>query len=168
MITVPLAAAGAIVSLVATQTHFSISAGVGFIALFGVCIQNGVILVSKIRELIAEGMPQHEAVIAGAVIRMRPVLIATLVALAGLVPAALSNGIGSQSQKPFAIVIVGGILPATILTLMVLPALYGWFDRGRPAAAALRPKRRSQTDPDAEGQDETQGDPDESSTAEIV
>lgn len=129
MLTVPLAAAGGILALVATGTHFSISAGVGFIALFGVCIQNGVILVSKIRELMNSGMPKNEAVIQGAMMRMRPVLIATLVALAGLIPAAMSTGIGSQSQRPFAIVIVGGILPATLLALMILPALYSWFDR---------------------------------------
>jgi cobalt-zinc-cadmium resistance protein CzcA len=158
MVTVPLAAAGAIVSLVVTGTHFSISAGVGFIALFGVCIQNGVIMVSKIRELIQSGMPQREAVINGSLIRMRPVLIATLVALAGLVPAALSNGIGSQSQKPFAIVIVGGILPATILTLMVLPALYGWFDKSR-GTAVKSPARTSDGSEDV--------DPDQLQTASV-
>ncbi|MBS2001225.1 MAG: efflux RND transporter permease subunit [Cyanobacteria bacterium SZAS LIN-5] len=130
MVTVPLAATGGIIALFLTGTHFSISAGVGFIALFGVAIQNGVILVSKIRETCGDDATDVSALMSACVIRMRPVMIATLVALAGLVPAAISTGIGSQSQKPFAIVIVGGILPATLLTLVVLPALYSWFAQG--------------------------------------
>lgn len=130
MVTVPLAATGGIIALFLTGTHFSISAGVGFIALFGVAIQNGVILVSKIRETCGDDATDVSSLMSACVIRMRPVMIATLVALAGLVPAAISTGIGSQSQKPFAIVIVGGILPATLLTLVVLPALYSWFAQG--------------------------------------
>lgn len=130
MVTVPLAATGGIIALFLTGTHFSISAGVGFIALFGVAIQNGVILVSKIRESCGDDPTDVHALTSACVIRMRPVMIATLVALAGLVPAAISTGIGSQSQKPFAVVIVGGILPATLLTLVVLPALYSWFAQG--------------------------------------
>ncbi len=130
MVTVPLAATGGIIALFLTGTHFSISAGVGFIALFGVAIQNGVILVSKIRESCGDDPNDMTALVSACVIRMRPVMIATLVALAGLVPAAISTGIGSQSQKPFAIVIVGGILPATLLTLVVLPSLYSWFAQG--------------------------------------
>lgn len=130
MVTVPLAATGGIIALFLTGTHFSISAGVGFIALFGVAIQNGVILVSKIRESCGDDPTDVRALTTACVIRMRPVMIATLVALAGLVPAAISTGIGSQSQKPFAVVIVGGILPATLLTLVVLPALYSWFAQG--------------------------------------
>lgn len=130
MLTVPLAATGGIIALFLSGTHFSISAGVGFIALFGVSIQCGVILVSKIREMCGIETFDREALISACLIRLRPDMIATLVALGGLIPAALSNGIGSQSQKPFAIVIVGGILPATLLTLVVLPALYSWFAGG--------------------------------------
>jgi cobalt-zinc-cadmium resistance protein CzcA len=130
MLCVPLAAVGGIVALFVTGTHFSISAGVGFIALFGVAIQNGVILVSKIKEFTASQGTSRETIISGSLVRMRPVLIATVVAMVGLVPAAMSNGIGSQSQKPFAIVIVGGLLPATVLILMTLPALFAWFDGG--------------------------------------
>lgn len=138
--TVPLAALGGIIALFLTGTNFSISSGVGFIALFGVAIQNGVILVSKIRELEGSSMSLRQAVIEGSFIRMKPVLIATMVALVGLVPAALSTGIGSQSQKPFAIVIVGGLLPATILTLLLLPALYLWVGEG----VSSRGKRKNQ------------------------
>ncbi len=130
MLTVPLAATGGIIALFLSGTHFSISAGVGFIALFGVSIQCGVILVSKIREMCGDEKFDREALISACLIRLRPDMIATLVALGGLIPAALSNGIGSQSQKPFAIVIVGGILPATLLTLVVLPSLYSWFAGG--------------------------------------
>ncbi len=127
MLTVPLAASGGILALVLSHTHFSISAGVGFIALFGVAIQNGVILTSKIRDLEKSGMDPDQAALEGAIVRMPPVAIAAIVAFAGLLPAALSDGIGSQSQRPFAIVIVGGLLPATALTLLFLPALYRWF-----------------------------------------
>ena len=100
-----LAAAGGILALFISGTHFSISAGLGFIALFGVAIQNGVILIAKIRDLKKDGLPTETAVKEGCLIRMRPVMIATIVALAGLVPAAISTGIGSHSQRPFAIVI---------------------------------------------------------------
>ncbi|MGH9552086.1 MAG: efflux RND transporter permease subunit, partial [Terriglobales bacterium] len=134
MCCVPLAAASGVYALFLTGTHFSISAGVGFIALFGVVIQNGVILIAKIKELVAIGESKRNAVLAGARIRVRPIMTASLVALAGLIPAATCTGIGSQSQRPFAIVIAGGILPATILTLIVLPALFELFHRDRPDA----------------------------------
>ncbi len=125
LVAVPLAAIGGIVGLFVTHTYFSISAGVGFIALSGVAVQNGVILVSYINQLRKDqGLPIGKAVLEGALTRMRPVLMTATVAILGLLPAALSNGIGSQSQKPFAIVIIGGLISATLLTLLVLPALY--------------------------------------------
>ncbi|HEY9870684.1 MAG TPA: efflux RND transporter permease subunit, partial [Candidatus Obscuribacterales bacterium] len=133
MSTVPLAAAGGLVALFVTGTHLSISSGVGFIALFGLAIMNGVIIISKIRELEKEGIPQAKAIVEGCTVKMRPVLTAAIVALAGLIPAAMSTGIGAQSQRPFAIVIVGGLMPATVLTLLVLPALYDWLMRTRSA-----------------------------------
>lgn len=145
MVTVPLAASGGLLSLFLTKTHFSISAGLGFIALFGVAIQNGVILVSKIRDLREEGHTIRNSAFNGARIRMRPVFIAAVVAMAGLVPAAISTGIGSQSQRPFAIVIVGGILPATILSLLVLPILYQWFDRSRGKAVEHKDEKHEAT-----------------------
>jgi cobalt-zinc-cadmium resistance protein CzcA len=122
---VPLAGLGGVSALLLSNTYFSISAAVGFIALSGVAVQNGVILISYINQLRTnEGLSVEEAAFKGALDRMRPVLMTATVAILGLVPAALSNGIGAQSQKPFAIVIIGGLLSATVLTLVVLPAIY--------------------------------------------
>lgn len=124
---VPLAAIGGVLGLFFTGTYFSISAGVGFIALFGVAVQNGILLVSCVGELQRRGLELQEAVFEGAVARMRPVLMTATVATLGLLPAALSNEIGAQTQKPFAIVIIGGLVSATALTLLVLPTLYRYF-----------------------------------------
>jgi heavy metal efflux system protein len=125
MCSVPLAALGGVSALLLTNTYFSISAGVGFIALSGVAVQNGVILISYINHLRStEGISVLEAAYKGALIRMRPVLMTATVAVLGLLPAATSNGIGAQSQKPFAIVIIGGLMTATVLTLVILPAIY--------------------------------------------
>lgn len=121
---VPLASIGAVAALHLTHTYFSISAGVGLIALFGIAVMNGILLVSFVNELRREGLPIAEAVYKGALIRMRPVLMTASIAAVGLLPAAFSNEIGSQTQKPFAIVIIGGLVSSTLLTLLVLPALY--------------------------------------------
>jgi cobalt-zinc-cadmium resistance protein CzcA len=122
---VPLAALGGITALLLTGTYFSISAGVGFIALSGVAVQNGVILISHINHLrVEDELPVKEAAFRGAIDRMRPVLMTATVAMLGLLPAATSNGVGAQSQKPFAIVIIGGLISATLLTLVILPTLY--------------------------------------------
>lgn len=121
---VPLAAIGAILALYFTGTYFSISAGVGFIALFGLAVKNGILLVSFINELRHEGRPLPKAVYSGSLIRMRPVLMTAIIAAVGLLPAAVSNEIGAQSQRPFAIVIIGGLISCTVLTLYVLPAIY--------------------------------------------
>ncbi|HEY9793037.1 MAG TPA: CusA/CzcA family heavy metal efflux RND transporter [Candidatus Obscuribacterales bacterium] len=130
MVTIPLAWPGAILLLMLTQTHFSISAGVGFVALSGVAVQNGVILVSLVEHLRVKGVALREAVASSALIRMKPALMTTTVAVAGLIPAAMSTAIGSQSQRPLAIVIVGGLIPGVMLALVVLPALYEWFQYG--------------------------------------
>ena len=106
MLTIPLATPGAVLALLLTHTHFSISAGVGFIALSGVAVQNGVILVSLVNQLLAEGLSAKDAIARSALTRMKPALMTTTVAFAGLIPAAISTAIGSQSQRPFAIVIV--------------------------------------------------------------
>src|SRR3984957_17644220 len=125
MCSVPLAGLGGVSALLLTGTYFSISAAVGFIALSGVAVQNGVILISYINQLRKQdGLSVEEAAYKGALNRMRPVLMTATVAMLGLLPAAMSNGIGSQSQKPFAIVIIGGLMSATMLTLIVLPTLY--------------------------------------------
>lgn len=121
---VPLASIGAVLAMHLTGTYFSISAGVGFIALFGLAVKNGILLVSFVNELRQEGLPIEEAVYKGSLIRLRPVLMTAVIAAAGLLPAALSNEIGSQTQKPFAIVIIGGLVSCTLLTLYVLPVLY--------------------------------------------
>ena len=121
---VPLSAVGGVVSLIIRGMNFSISAGVGFIALFGVCVQNGVILVSVFNKNHDLGMPTQQAIIEGAMSRVRPVVMTALMAGLGLLPAALSNGIGSETQKPLAVVVISGLISATILTLLILPAIY--------------------------------------------
>ncbi|MBX9693613.1 MAG: efflux RND transporter permease subunit, partial [Cyanobacteria bacterium] len=132
---VPMACIGAVFSLYLTNTYFSISAGVGFICLFGLAVKNSILLLSFVNELRVEGAPIHKAVYEGALIRLRPVLMTATIAAAGLLPAALSNEIGAQTQRPFAIVIIGGLVTSTALTLFVLPALYQWL--------APRPKQRN-------------------------
>lgn len=121
---VPLAAIGAVCALYLTGTYFSISAGVGLIALFGLAVKNGILLVSFVNEMRHEGYSIEDAIYQGSLTRMRPVLMTATIAAMGLLPAALSNEIGSQTQKPFAIVIIGGLISCTLLTLYVLPALY--------------------------------------------
>jgi cobalt-zinc-cadmium resistance protein CzcA len=121
---VPFALIGGILALHITGFNFSISAGIGFIALFGVCIQNGVILISVFRKNLEEGMNVHRAIHDGVISRVRPVVMTALMAMIGLIPAAVSHGIGSETQKPLAIVVIGGLVTATILTLLILPAIY--------------------------------------------
>jgi len=121
---VPFALIGGILALLITGINFSISAGVGFIALFGVSIQNGVILVHIFEENMRKGMPLVLAVRDGALSRVRPVVMTALMASLGLLPAALSHGIGSETQKPLAVVVIGGLISATILVLLILPAIF--------------------------------------------
>ena len=122
--TVPFALVGGVLSLVATHTHFSISAAVGVISTLGVAILGGVLLISRIEEFRRTGLDLRQAVIRGADVQMRPILMATLGAAIGLLPASLATGIGSQAQKPLARVVVGGMLTAAFLILVVLPVLY--------------------------------------------
>ncbi|HYL75115.1 MAG TPA: CusA/CzcA family heavy metal efflux RND transporter [Bryobacteraceae bacterium] len=124
--TVPI---GGLLALLITGTHFSVSSGVGFLALFGVAVQVGVILLEHINQLRARGNEIGHAIIEGAVLRLRPILMTMLVATLGLVPAALSHGIGSDSQRPFAIVIVGGLLLNLFVSIILLPVMYVWFAR---------------------------------------
>jgi len=124
IINVPFALIGGILALHITGINFSISAGIGFIALFGVCIQNGVILISVFRKNLDAGMHLDDAVREGVVSRVRPVVMTALMAMIGLMPAAVSTGIGSETQKPLAVVVIGGLITATILTLLILPAIY--------------------------------------------
>ncbi|MEP6957866.1 MAG: CusA/CzcA family heavy metal efflux RND transporter [Nitrospirota bacterium] len=122
--TVPFALVGGVISLVTTHTHFSISAAVGVISTLGVAILGGVLLISRIEDFRRTGLTLREAVRKGADVQMRPILMATLGAAIGLLPAALATGIGSQAQKPLARVVVGGMLTAAVLILVVLPVLY--------------------------------------------
>jgi cobalt-zinc-cadmium resistance protein CzcA len=123
---VAMAPIGGLLALMLTGTHMSVSSGVGFLALFGVSVQTGVIMLEYINQLRARGEPILEAAINGSVRRLRPIMMTMLVASVGLLPAALSRGIGSDSQRPFAIVIVGGLVAALILGVFLLPTLYVW------------------------------------------
>jgi len=124
ILNVPFALIGGILALHITGMNFSISAGIGFIALFGVCIQNGVILISVFRKNIQAHMTLHQAVLHGVISRVRPVVMTALMAAIGLLPAAISTGVGSETQKPLAIVVIGGLVTSTILTLLILPIIY--------------------------------------------
>ena len=126
---VAVAPIGGLLALLLTGTHLSVSSGVGFLALFGVSVEIGVIMIEYINQLRAAGNSIEDAVIEGAVLRLRPVMMTMLVASLGLLPAALSRGIGSDSQRPFAIVIVGGLMGALLLSIFLLPALYVWVAR---------------------------------------
>ena len=120
---------GGIIALHLTGTNFSVSSGVGFLALFGVSVQTGVIMVEYINQLRARGHTPEDAAVEGAVLRLRPIMMTMLVATLGLLPAATSHGIGSDSQRPFAMVIVGGLVGELLLSIFLLPTLYTWFAR---------------------------------------
>jgi cobalt-zinc-cadmium resistance protein CzcA len=126
---IAMAPLGGLLALLLTGTHFSVSSGVGFLALFGVCVQTGVIMLEYINQLRARGHDVADAAVEGAVLRLRPIMMTTLVATLGLLPAALSRGIGSDSQRPFAIVIVGGLMVAMLMNIFLLPTLYVWIAR---------------------------------------
>lgn len=124
LLNVPFALIGGILALHLTGINFGISAGVGFIALFGICVQNGVILVTVFKNNLKHRVPIDEAIERGVLSRVRPVVMTALMAAIGLLPAAVSTGIGSESQRPLAIVIIGGLITATILTLLIFPIVY--------------------------------------------
>ena len=126
---VALAPLGGTLALLATGTHFSVSSGVGFLALFGVSVQTGVIMLEYINQLRVKGNSIEESAIEGAVLRLRPIMMTMLVATFGLLPAALSHAIGSDSQRPFAIVIVGGLISDLLMSIFLLPTLYVWVSR---------------------------------------
>ena len=126
---VAMARIGGLLALFLTHTNFSVSSGVGFLALFGVSVQTGVIMVEYINQLRARGYDIEEAAVEGAVLRLRPIMMTMLVATLGLLPAAVSHGIGSDSQRPFAIVIVGGLISDLFMSIFLLPTLYTWFAR---------------------------------------
>jgi cobalt-zinc-cadmium resistance protein CzcA len=129
LLNVSFAAIGGILALPIAGLTLSVSALVGFIALFGVSVQNGVLLLERIRDLRRGGMPLADAVREGALTRVRPVVMTAAMAALGLLPAALSHGVGAETARPFAVVIIGGLVTATMLTLLVLPVLYPSFER---------------------------------------
>ncbi len=129
LVNVMLAPVGGLIALLLTHTHFSVSSGVGFLALFGVSVQTGVIMLEYINQLRAQGMSVIESAVEGAVLRLRPIMMTSLVATLGLIPAATSHGIGSDSQRPFAIVIVGGLIAGLCMSIFLLPTLYVWVAR---------------------------------------
>jgi cobalt-zinc-cadmium resistance protein CzcA len=129
LLNVALARVGGLLALFVTGTFFSVSSGVGFLALFGVSVQTGVIMLEYINQLRARGYTPEGAAIEGAVLRLRPIMMTMLVATLGLLPAAMSHAIGSDSQRPFAIVIVGGLISDLLLSIFLLPTLYVWIAR---------------------------------------
>jgi cobalt-zinc-cadmium resistance protein CzcA len=129
LVNVALARIGGLLALLVTGTHFSVSSGVGFLALFGVSVQTGVIMLEYINQLRARGHTIQESAVEGAVLRLRPIMMTMLVATLGLLPAAMSHAIGSDSQRPFAIVIVGGLIADLVLSIILMPTLYVWWAR---------------------------------------
>jgi cobalt-zinc-cadmium resistance protein CzcA len=127
--TVAMASLGGLLVLFLTHTNFSVSSEVGFLALFGVSVQTGVIMLEYINQLRARGNTIETAAVEGAILRLRPIMMTMLVATLGLLPAAVSHGIGSDSQRPFAIVIVGGLMMNLLMSIFLLPTLYVWVAR---------------------------------------
>ncbi|BAU92726.1 cation efflux system protein czcA [Methylorubrum populi] len=136
---VPLALTGGIAALWLRGMPISVPAAVGFIALSGVAVLNGLVMLTFIKQLVAEGRPKREAILEGAMIRLRPVAMTALVASLGFVPMAIATETGAEIQRPLATVVIGGLISATLLTLVVLPALYARFGRVETTAAAERP-----------------------------
>ena len=126
---VPFATIGGVVSLWATGQYLSVPSAIGFIAVFGVAMLNGIVLISFINELREKGHSIGDAVRKGAMLRLRPVMMTASVAILGLLPMLLSTGVGAETQRPLASVVVGGLLTSTILTLVLLPVVYEWMEQ---------------------------------------
>jgi heavy metal efflux system protein len=137
---VAMARIGGLLALLITGTNFSVSSGVGFLALFGVSVQTGVIMLEYINQLRVHGNSIEDAAVEGAVLRLRPIMMTMLVATLGLLPAAMSHGIGSDSQRPFAIVIVGGLIADLVMSIFLLPTLYVWIARDHDVLPQLEPE----------------------------
>jgi cobalt-zinc-cadmium resistance protein CzcA len=129
MVNVAVARIGGLLALLVTGTFFSVSSGVGFMALFGCSVQTGVVMVEYINQLRARGYSIVDATIEGATRRLRPIIMTMLVATVGLLPASMSHAIGSDSQRPFAIVIVGGLITDLLMSTFLLPTFYAWWAR---------------------------------------
>lgn len=129
MLNLPLALVGGVVALWITGENFSVPASVGFIALFGIALENAMVMVSCIDQRLGEGMPMLDATVGGAVMRLRPVLMTAATTALGLLPLLFASGTGSEIQRPLAVVVIGGLISANALTLFVIPTVFGWFDR---------------------------------------
>ncbi|NNF07056.1 MAG: efflux RND transporter permease subunit, partial [Candidatus Eisenbacteria bacterium] len=134
LLNIPLALVGGIAALWITGQNLSVPASVGFIALFGIALENGMVLVTYLNQLIQEKVPMDEASVRGACLRLRPVLMTAATTALGLIPLLLSHGTGSEVQRPLATVVIGGLVTSTILTLLVVPALFSWFSSSRSRA----------------------------------
>jgi cobalt-zinc-cadmium resistance protein CzcA len=134
---VPLALTGGVLALAVRHMPFSITAGIGFIALSGVAVLNGLVLLSFVRQRVADGLDVESAILDGCTRRLRPILMTALVAALGFVPMALATGTGAEVQRPLATVVIGGILSSTLLTLLVLPTLYALTSRGARSRSAV-------------------------------
>jgi cobalt-zinc-cadmium resistance protein CzcA len=141
LLAIPFAMVGGLLALLLGGLYLSVPASVGFIALFGVAVLNGVVKIAYINQLREQGMPLDEAVLTGMVLRLRPVLMTAGVAMLALIPLLLATGPGSEIQRPLATVVIGGLFSSTALTLLVLPVLYRWMEqrieRRRPAQTAI-------------------------------
>jgi cobalt-zinc-cadmium resistance protein CzcA len=141
---IPFAMIGGILALFVTGIPLSVSAAIGFIALFGQAVLNGVVMVTHFNQLRNEGLPVRDAVLQGSLVRLRTVLMTALLAMFGLLPMALSHAIGAETQRPLAVVVIGGLISATLLTLFVLPTLYrvAYDRKPRARAAAAEPAQQ--------------------------
>jgi cobalt-zinc-cadmium resistance protein CzcA len=135
---VPFATIGGLLALFLTGQYLSVPSAIGFIAVFGVAMLNGIVLVSFLNELRDKGMSVREAVVQGTTLRLRPVLMTASVAVLGLVPMLISSGVGAETQRPLATVVVGGLITSTLLTLLLLPVLYEWLENRAERRAALK------------------------------
>jgi cobalt-zinc-cadmium resistance protein CzcA len=134
ILVLPFASIGGVLGLALSGEYLSVPASVGFIALWGIAVLNGVVLVSYIRGLRQDGMPVEQAVVEGDKMRFRPVMMTATVALLGLLPFLFATGPGSEVQRPLAVVVIGGLITSTLLTLVVVPAIYRWVDESESRA----------------------------------
>lgn len=140
---VPFATIGGLLALFITGQYLSVPSAIGFIAVFGVAMLNGIVLVSFLNELRGKGLSVRDAVVQGTALRLRPVLMTASVAILGLVPMLLSSGVGAETQRPLATVVVGGLISSTLLTLVLLPVLYEWLENRSDRQAAERNSREN-------------------------
>ena len=145
MLNLPFALIGGTFALYLSGTNFNISAAVGYIAVFGVSVLNGVVLVSSMLQAADEGLSLHESIIRGCEIRFRPIIVSAIVAIIGFLPAAVSHGIGAEIQRPLARVVIGGLISSTPLTLLVLPAIYELLSQNRERSGKKRRQNLSQS-----------------------